>query len=160
MSDDKIMCPSCESPDTINYWAKTQGDNLLKFAYPHARRCVDCDFVWNGEQRKRIDLDTLRKGALVGVASSPDKRGAVYLEVTGTIAHSFPQNRDGHQIGVVEYLPTVPFGPLTEQQEQRRIEMLAMLNEGQRALYRCHGIREVTQHPQGAGDGSSETLRR
>lgn len=34
-----------------------------------------------------------------------------------------------------------------------------MLNESQRALYGCHGIREVTLHPQD-GDGSSQTLRR
>lgn len=62
-------CPRCWSPDTVSYWAKkTATDNVIRSTidavyrehYPNARRCVDCEFVWDGESPPRFGLGMVK----------------------------------------------------------------------------------------------------
>lgn len=55
--DEKHHCPHCSSPDTVDYWAKSDGKDLfssvLRHYYPDARKCVDCESVYSESAEKK-----------------------------------------------------------------------------------------------------------
>jgi Zn ribbon nucleic-acid-binding protein len=67
---DPIRCPSCNSPDTVSYWARrtpsdSAGINSLVYIYQHhypdARVCVDCEHVWWRQSSPVVDFRFLAK---------------------------------------------------------------------------------------------------